>query len=725
MMNTKFPALLRASVLSASLLALAPVARAQQAAPDATVEKVLALKDGEFHKGLSGLYLGFAKDPPSLPALWRLMERLEAQRAAQAAPKAGEFSSEQWMDYLGVAGAIGDSGGARDYERLLKIYDSLPFDSRLQPIFFDALSEMWIRRQMAALSKAPLKARVQPSNEPLPEALAGASPPLAEAWRLYRGMAAPFKAEFAPSIQRAEQAGAEKAGAAIEVQQNWPAFYKVIGEFFHGQSQDTVAKMAAFEWGGGCGTGSEQLYVPKNRTLFMALWQQGRHELALGALMAGADRGNYVFRGQKSDWPQRFIAACGLDWEKLYAGAVLDGGWRTQDMAAHGSEQSARLLEQMGVLPLLASRDDYLKAVAAFVAPAPFASGAMPQMVAGLRLTSAPSVAPELQLRLLSILHAQMRPQAGLQTLGTASEMLGELRRPESADVLRRALQLPYSRVRKNALEALQEMGQKVEAPPALEPVGFRVMLDGQPLKDAALDWQMKAGEQQSVSSSAQTDGEGVIRLDRDDLQDTERKITSVVLSSPLLKSPASAWIEASTPVPADLGARTDIALSTQSLTLKIAPGPAAGTQMEVRLKAGRRQPWGVSFEPISEWMPLPKRPTVFGRLQRGRYQIEVRAPGLALWQSEDLTLGEQPVSVEAARNKGADVHFELLAPGGDSRDRSPEYALLRDGKPIEAYRYFDYLSQTYRGLPAGAYTLKIKPSLERQNRGSRATTVT
>lgn len=703
------------------LLAQAP-AVAQDIAPAAEVEKILTLDGDSFTKAVRKLSLGYSKAVPALPELWRLMDKLEAVRAARPPRKATDFSSDEWSAYRAVTGAIGEAGGEADYARLLKIYDGLSFESRLHPTFFDVLSEMWIRREMALLQKSPPKVAIAPSVAPLPAEIQGAAPPLAEAWRLYKGATAPFKARFAPSAEAGKQQDAK-----LDAQQNWPAFYKVIGDFLGGRSKDTVAQMAAFEWGGWCGTGSEQLYGPKHRTLFMALWKQGRYDLALGALMAGADYDRYLlrFRPQKQAWPEQFLAACGVPWEKLYAGATLDGQARTAEMAAYGSEQSARLLEVMAPLPTIVARRDYLQAVAAFVMPPPFSWGPMPEVVAGGRLSSRPAVAPDLQKRLLEILHAQMRPDAGLQTLEDTSDLLKGLRRPESLDVLKSALKMPYNRVRQNASEALQLMGQKVEPLPVAPKVGFRVLLNGQPLKGADLQWEMRAGTQQSVSSGGTTDAEGVLHLERDYLADTQRKITNVVLSSATLKSPAQTWIEVAAPAPANLNARTDITLSTGSLALK-AEGFQEGAQtMEVRLHTERLRTYGKYFEAISEWMPLPaNRPAVFPALQRGRYRLEARAPGAALWQSQDLTLDKEPLQVTATLQKGADVRFELIAPGGESRDRAPDHALARDGKAIsDTYRYYDFLSSTYRGLPAGRYTLKVKPSRERRENARGAAT--
>lgn len=719
-------------------LALAAPARAQNdtsdtpASHDAGIERVLQLKGDDFDKSLQKLYIGYTKASPTLPALRRLLDRLEAERtarkaAASPANSRGESADpfrELQLPHSNVVRLIADIGEDQDYKRLLQIYDSLPADYWMQGVFFDALSHMWFRRELPGLIKSTPKVSPPPSQEPLPANLQGAAPPLVEAWRLYKGVVAPFNARFAPSARQPD-------APVIEAQQSWPAFYKVISDFFHGRGEDTVEKIAAFEWGGWCGTGSELLYGPRNRTLFMALCRQKRFDLALGALMAGADRERFRFGAKKAEWPQSFIAACGLDWQVLYAGAVLDGGDRTPELAAQGGEESARLLELMSALPFITEREDYLKAVAAFVVPAPFASGGMPEMVAGLRLVSSPQVAPERQQRLLEILHAQMKPDVGLRTVDAASHLLRDLRRPESAEVLKLALKSPYSRVRDNAFRALAEMGHKVEAPPVLSRANFRVLLNGQPLGGTSLNWEMQSkvpGGISSISSSAQTNGEGVLQLERDYLEDTKRKAASLQFTTPTLKSPSDAWIEASIPIPADLNARTDITIATQSLTLKVAPVAGGAKTMTVRLKSERHKSHGVYFEAISEWIEVPAdAPVTFPRLQRGRYHLEVLAPGAARWKSPDVTLGAQPETVQAALQKGADVRFELLAPGGESRDLSPDHALMSTDGPPDRYKFYDYLdyaTRTYRGLPLGNYKVQVKPSRERpQNR--RATVVT
>ena len=719
-------------------LALAAPMRAQNAAldtpasHDAQIERVLQLKGQDFDQAMRKLSIGFTKTSPTLPALRRLLDRLEAERrarqptAAVTAATSPANSRGEWTDpfhelqfsHSNVVRLISQVGEEQDYQRLLRIYDTLPVDYWMQGVFFEALSQMWIRRELPALLKSASKVSVAPSPEPLPANLQGTASPLVGAWRLYRGVAIPFSARFSPAVQ---SKAAEPAIPKIEVQQSWPAFYKVISDFFHGRGQNTVEKIAAFEWGSWCGMGSEQLYAPRNRVLFMALCQQKRFDLALGALMAGADRSSFR-GGAKVEWPQAFIAACGLDWETLYAGAVLDGGYRTEEMASQGGEISARLLEAMSTLPWIAGRDDYLKAVAAFVVPAPFSSGAMPEMVAGLRLIGRPAVAPDQQKRLLEILHAQIKPQAGMRIAREVSSLLGELRRPESVEVLKRALKLPFSRVRYNAFQALKEMGQEVQEPSMMFRADFRVLLNGQPLKGTPLEYQIQTKGPGGSSSSGETDQGGVLQMERDYLEDTQRETASLQFTSRPLKSPGDAWIEASFPIPADLDRRNDIAIATQSLMLKVAPGPGVAKTMMVRLKSERHHSYGVYFETISDWLPVPTdRATTFSQLQHGRYQIQVLAAGAARWESPEITLGARPETVEATLQKGADVHFELLAPGGQARDRNPESALMPTDGPPDRYKFYDYLdyaTQTYRGLPVGNYKVQIKASRARQQNG-------
>ncbi len=714
-------------ILAASLFLIAgsqaPV-RAQQAPPD--VGGVLQQQGHPFYKALDKLYLGFQKPLPSPSDLWRLMDRLEAERKAHpiravlpSDQEAWEANSEQWDAYRGVAGAIAEAGGEPDFKRLLQIYEGLSVESNLHGTFLDALSRLWIKRELARLSRAtlqPVQLAALPANLALPLPLKDAAPDLKDAWRLYKSVTSPFETEFMPSAT----ARPGQLKATIDAQASWPAFYKVIGDFFGGRATDTVARLSAFEWSGGCGTGSDQLYGPKYRVLFMALWEQKRYDRALGALMAAANYQRFGLTTSQDHWAQPFISAVGVPWQNLYAGAILDGRYQTEPLAAHGSEEGASLLAQMGSLPSMAARDDYLKAVAAFVAPRPFHDGSLPQMVAGLRLSSEPSASPALQLRLLSILHSAMRPKAGYQNLETTSGLLKELRRGESALVLKQALALPYERVRRNAFEALQEMGEKVAEPPVLGPVEFRVLLNGQPLQNTQLGWDLQTGQEQgigSISSGGQTDAQGLLLLPRDDMVDTQRKKASLTLTSPLLKSPEQAYIDASAPLPADLDSRTDVAVSTQTLELKVTSLlPAApNARMTVLLKREGQHYGSLSFAPASEPLSLPlNRPVLFSALQTGRYRVEVLSPGTARWESQDLTLGAQPLSIAATLSKGADLRFEIAAPGVEARDkylRQPEHTLSSEDNSFVSYLYYDYLTQTYHGLPLGRYTLKIKGS--------------
>ena len=267
--------------------------------------------------------------------------------------------------------AIAQVGGQKDLERLIQVWEGYPEDSWHRGRAFIPLSDLWIKLELEILSKQHLPIKVDVDQKPpvLPPVLQNAAPDLQRAWLAYQSVV-----KLRPSIPLA---GGVRQEPWMRVQETWPKFYRVLGDLLRGKSATPVAQVTMFEWGGWCGTGSESLYEPKNRALFMAFLREKRYAEALSQVFSTfAERSNLSLYPSltENQWQRRYIEMCGQDWETLCAGAAVDPAYNSpkalHHLASHGSDASARLLALMHTFPQLNTSRDYLIAVALMITPA-------------------------------------------------------------------------------------------------------------------------------------------------------------------------------------------------------------------------------------------------------------------------------------------------------------------------------------------------------------------
>lgn len=691
-------------------------ARADKPAPPATarpaqtgVADTLALEGDEFARKAEHLtFLVQIKKIDATPAeLWQLVDKL--QKEHRKAGLEAEKNIQYVLLYPTLTELILQSHGPADFERLMDVYDALPADSYARRLMIEPLSAFLIEREIAALEEAkqPLQVPTPEFKRALPEQLKHASPTLENAWRTYRAVVASYDAEL-PRRQETKQ---------ISVQENWPLFHKLAAEIMRGRVDGAVARLTEFDWGGMCGTGSDQFYAPQQRLLFLTLLRERRYSAALGAVLK---LNTYrSFEDRPAQWRRTFIRLCGHNWEHLFAGAALDGQPTLGDLAKEGSAKAAEYLVQMGALPAMTERDDYMRAAAGFITGSGLPTGYGTGSSADIRRT-APPIPDEIQQQLLAILHAQVKPDASLQTIDTLSHILTDKARPESKAALDLILKMPYGQASARAALALTALGVPTAAK-AARPVTFQLLVNGEAAKGTKVNWDMKAGDTGGVSSSRVTDDKGRFSLERDYMLDPKRPITQLRFSAAHLKSPRDVWFDIVREQPANLDAVTPLAVRSHLLAVTVTSNRPAGfydgREIEVHLQAERNLYGMPLYDNVAEFMKLPMgAPIEFASLQSGKYRVELFAPGAARWEG-DITL-DAPGRLEAKLQPGADVKFEIVAPGGDTRDRNVQHILLRDGKEFNAYAHYDYATRNYRGLPAGNYTLKVKSSQEKTSRG-------
>jgi hypothetical protein len=230
-------------------------------------------------------------------------------------------------------------------------------------------------------------------------------------------------------------------------------------------------------------------------------------------------------------------------------------------------------------------------------------------------------------------------------------------------------------------------------------------------LANRAVNWTLQRGSS-SVSAEAKTNADGLIEIPRDHfLADPADPIRAVALRSATLATPADPWFGLLLPAPpsSDQPVPVEIPTTTLRLTWKLPRDPGGNEQMEIIL-------WGLQDaenQRVGFWSParltVPVADSLeFAALGPGTYRAEIRLPGTTGWTG-NLEAGTGSThAIPLAR--ASDVRFTLVPPGRwIPAAFRPE--LWQDGKRVSVD--WDSEKRLFRGVPAGAYRLRIPSSAE------------
>jgi len=252
----------------------------------------------------------------------------------------------------------------------------------------------------------------------------------------------------------------------------------------------------------------------------------------------------------------------------------------------------------------------------------------------------------------------------------------------------------------------------------ASTPVRFRFFANGQPLADTSLEFSVQKAGSGSFSSSGRTDFNGVMSLRRDEFEDATSPVTNVVFSTKRPKTLDQPLFNVQLPPPGDLAAVTDLKINLQPLTISLGGDNnlLASEQIQVTWRATQGMRGGAYYSPIGAEDVLPFAPeVVFPALQPGRYRVQLRIPGAALWDSADIELPGQSV-VNAKLERGADVRYRVVPPGSEKHDPRIRFELIHEGKPLQTYLYHSGLTNVVRSLPTGQYRFRVPSTSEERN---------
>jgi hypothetical protein len=485
----------------------------------------------------------------------------------------------------------------------------------------------------------------------------------------------------------------------------------------------------------------------RNRGILLALLAEERMQEAVGA--ACSQLGDEIeFESDPPPKPytalaREFFTALGLDWELIYFGFLLaERGPESEDAGETplsetevwqmlGARGSARVV-RLGVDWIRRARMDSEQAF-------PFllrALGSVPRD----RDFPVDSIQPELERRerlpaktrgevlavLASYFDSKQPPQALNEALLQIPDSLAkDLRAP-----LRKLLAHPNHRIAARALELLASAklaGPKttIATPPA--PLRFRVILDGEPLRNTAVKVAAEGIEEREVT----TDADGRLTISLVDVLQPEnirevriwigpggKEVVSSTLDEEKKDAPGTrhdvwpgSWFVIETPVLAEDATEKEIAANTGEIEIGLKGTEGVPPEALVSVSLTREEnddDDGISFSGWARAAAKPGASVVFQHLQLGKYRVSVDAEGIAKSEAQSVKVTKSGALKMIELKPGRHVQGEILLLNGEKFDISIIGKLSHDGAEVESQGV-----EGWEGLPLGKYQLEIPSTKE------------
>jgi hypothetical protein len=615
-----------------------------------------------------------------------------------------------------------EKASAKEIEKLVGVYVRLEPSSFDKTFSFRPLASAWIAHEVSMLYSPAVE--IAGADEPVPPELRSAPPDLIAAWQLYKHIkripGPTFR--FFPGKKQ------------ISFQANEIAFFRLIDDALLKRGDNIATRLSEFGWSGSSGTGSDFLFITQSTGIFMVLLSEHRIPEAVRAAIE-MDIETIPFASEaKDDVRIMFLNKCGLDWESIFAGALLDseeegrfGVWSNPfltELAAYGSNKAAKMVASLAQRAKPDLRENYAEALAAFLSePAEL------RYVTGRgfsRINRTP-ISAEARTIVIGALQRFATTEASSQVASTLLKAFEAAKAPDTKESVRILLKHPSPEVSDYAARILRSMGEKIEmAPVNNAPVRFEVLLNGKPLSPGVkIDYQVQSSSEYRGSDTT-SDSEGLIQIERSLFLNPERKPTSVVIRSrggDHLADPYF-WFQTQAPENLDEIIRGNVEVQHVKLMVGRPQQTREKIQSTAKVRLQRHEPKQEKLDDSFVYFDYMQRdfelsldqPTSLW-LQKGVYDVEVIAPGAAKLKQEFTVAGENALDLHLRLEPGGDLRFTIIRPDGQ---RGARYELFRDGKEVDGDDLeYDLETNTYRSLPSGNYLLHIAASSELASKDS------
>ena len=262
-------------------------------------------------------------------------------------------------------------------------------------------------------------------------------------------------------------------------------------------------------------------------------------------------------------------------------------------------------------------------------------------------------------------------------------------------------------------------MGVSVPLPTPPKPVSFLICHNCKPLKKEHVNYEI-IGTSGCIIGSLTTDDQGYLSLEGEHFVDPKRSVKQVQFKSGTMSrlDQKVFFTSVDPPFERENAAKVQIRTHALTVTLNDLPDPKALKGRPMILSLSYLKPLQSVDEDQfyvrdGQFTLVPSDTCVFPRLGDGCYKLTVEIPGRARWESKEIVMDQDREQVIHLK-PGADLHFKIIAPGGELADNQVEYELIGSKKFLQ-HKYLDYQTDSFKGVPEGKYKLKILSSKEKR----------
>lgn len=605
-----------------------------------------------------------------------------------------------------------ERAGPEQVDKLVEMYARLETTSFEKMHALPWIAALAISREGAAIREEHPRVLLDETLVPLPPELTAAPTELKEAWKMFRR--ANLKCDKTLPRER-------KAGETIEVSLNRKSFYGMIDAALMGRGkglEDELRKYA--DTGPNC-LGMTDTEDGKDIATLLILLHDRRLDEAVGASLRVAGMGGSVYsRKGIANSVIEFLKACGLDWERLFAGGQAEREiqkWGDEEgppfleaLNLYGSETTGRLANQLAHVAKPEARQPYLALFNAWIETSPGVRNCGPQNVNygvwGHKRLNPQRVPKEIQAAFLHTTEEFATSDCPEWAARYAVNTFARTQSPSSIPALQALTHHSASEVAGQAGFVLCAMGVEKTVRPTQGDVRFRILVNGKPLaRGTRVTGGVYSGTN-GISGNVETREDGIVELRRADIANPRRAATLVRLSSSVDENGGTQF-RLEMPPPTNLDAVTEVNVEARKLEIELLNREALNAPAsKARLKLSLREPeehsrtfpnWDPYFEVAAD------SSIILPSVQTGTYDLSVTMPGATLWRGiAAVGPGVPPTRVDL--KPGSTLRYDIVLPDGTHHWNGA--SLFKDGSEVEVEPNF--VTELYAGLPCGKYVLRI-----------------
>jgi len=659
-----------------------------------------------------------SEPPPSFDDLIKILSCLNSAKPAEN--QDSDFAlMETYHKSFSQACQV---GGPEQLDEIVASFLAASPKQGADEMLFD-LAPLWLDREFAELEKENSFNLVPDANGiSLPDGYRNASEDVRRTCLQFRALISPYQTNYSWNEKR----------PWISYFPNTDVFWQDAKSILAGNTTKALPRLAMFRWGGSCGTGSEELYNPKSLLIFMALVKEHRFTEAVGAALSLPGwRGLEFHRWTTADQIAiRFLTLCGLDWQAVFCGRLIQVNDRGLDpgftLSSEGKDEAARILAH-ALLVDSNCEDRVVQTLVNMLRPPKLPNSEsdpdpLPGLLGGEKVPPrSVALADDTREEIIEAFAEWASPESNGYALDSAIPHIASLIRPSTTAALRRMLEHHSSNIVERATGALIARGETVPKAVAAKPVTFHLSLGGRPVNKGSVAVRLQAGRF-SRKIDVKPNPQGGITVPGEDFARRHSPVTAIVFETDLgyneerkLNDPC---FQLTVPIRPNQTPPSNIVIPAQPVTIALNLPLQAGRDRNAKLHLrviGMRNPEDEA-DALSVEFILPPRPQYFiPAVQEGVYTFQVLAPGAADWSSESISVKGSAKTVSAKLLKGRNVRVRIEMPKDASwpllfsaNDRSGRGVA---GIPDESGKTF-----TYAAIAPGDYTLRIQSSAEEES---------